>query len=148
MRPSRGGRGRAELGELVYEHDPLPARRRRPGGAGVVRRPDLVRRERDDAAGETDGYAVSDHLRAIHAHAGPVVTDVLVHAGALSDELVRRYEAEGASPVAVDGEKVRAMGVRVREADLISREAAARLSLRHDADRLAEEVREVALVRL
>ncbi len=98
--------------------------------------------------GETDGYAVSDHLRAIAEHAGPIVTDVLVHAQPLSAELVGRYESEGAMPVVVDGEKIRAMGVRVREADLISREAATRSSLRHDADRLAEEVRQLALVRL
>ena len=98
--------------------------------------------------GETDEYAVSDHLRRISEHAGPVVTDVLVHTAPLSDELVERYGAEGAAPVVVDVEKIRAMGVRVREADLISREAAKRLSLRHDADRLAEEVCEVALVRL
>ena len=97
--------------------------------------------------GETDGYAVSDHLRAIAEHVGPIVTDVLVHSGPLSAELVRRYESEGARPVVVDGENVRAMGVRVRGADVISREAAARLSLRHDADRIAEEVRGVALVR-
>ncbi len=98
--------------------------------------------------GETDGYAVSDHLRKISEHAGPIVTDVLVHGGDLSEELVARYAVEGASPVTVDAEKIRAMGIRVREADLISRKAAARLSLRHDADRLAEEVREVVLVRL
>ena len=98
--------------------------------------------------GETDGYAVSDHLRAIIEHAGPIVTDVLVHDRPLGAELVGRYEAEGAAPVVVDVERIRAMGIRVREADLISREAAARLSLRHDAARLAEEVREVALVRL
>ena len=98
--------------------------------------------------GETDGYAVSDHLRAISAHAGPIVTDVLVHSAPLSADLVGRYAAEGAEPVVVDGDKVRGMGVRVREADLISREAAARLSLRHDAAGLAEGVREVALVRL
>lgn len=73
---------------------------------------------------------------------------MLVHAGPLGAELVERYGAEGAAPVVVDGERIRAMGVRVWEVDLISREAAARLSLRHDADRLAEEVREVALVRL
>ena len=97
--------------------------------------------------GETDGYAVSDHLRAIAEHVGPIVTDVLVHAGPLSAELVARYEAEGARPVVVDEKNVRAMGVRVRGADVISREAAARLSLRHDADRIAEGVRGVALVR-
>ena len=33
--------------------------------------------------GETDDYTVSDHLRAITGHAGPVLTDVLVHTGAL-----------------------------------------------------------------
>ena len=98
--------------------------------------------------GETDGYAVSDHIRRVHEHAGPIVTDVLVHGGTLSDELVARYDDEGAVPVVVDSERIRAMGVRLREADLISREAASRLSLRHDAARLAEEVREVALVRL
>lgn len=98
--------------------------------------------------GETDGYAVSDHIRMIQEHTGPIVTDVLVHGGSMSDELVARYGAEGAEPVAVDAEKLRAMGVRVRVADLVSREAAARLSLRHDSVRLAEEVREVALVRL
>ena len=98
--------------------------------------------------GETDGYAVSDHIRMIHEHTGPIVTDVLVHGGPMSDELVAHYGAEGAGPVAVDVEKLRAMGVRVRVADLVSREAAARLSLRHDSVRLAEEVREVALVRL
>ncbi|MDP8952079.1 MAG: YvcK family protein, partial [Actinomycetota bacterium] len=57
--------------------------------------------------GETDGYAVSDHLRAIAEHVGPIVTDVLVHAGPLSTELVERYAAEGAAPVVVDGERIR-----------------------------------------
>jgi uncharacterized cofD-like protein len=98
--------------------------------------------------GETDGYAVSDHLRAIARHVGPVVTDVLVHSGELPGGLVERYAAEGAEPVVVDRPTIRAMGVRIREADLISREAAARNSLRHDPARLAEEVRSLALVRL
>lgn len=98
--------------------------------------------------GETDGFAVSDHLRAIHEHAGPVVTDVLVHRGELPPGLVERYAAEGAEPVRMDCEKVRAMGVRVREADLISQEAASRHSLRHDPGVLAGEVRDLALVRL
>src|ERR687883_508634 len=33
--------------------------------------------------GETSDYAVSDHVRAIAEHVGPVVTDVLVHSGDL-----------------------------------------------------------------
>jgi len=97
--------------------------------------------------GETDGFSVSDHLRAIVEHVGPVLTDVLVHSGGFPRELVERYRAEGAAPVAVDREEVQALGVRLREADLISHTDSSR-EVRHDASRLAEEVREVALVRL
>lgn len=97
--------------------------------------------------GETDGFSVSDHLRAIANHAGPVVTDVLVHSGGLPGEILERYRAEEAAPVFVDREEIRQLGVRIRESDLISRGDAGR-GVRHDAARLAEEVREVALVRL
>jgi uncharacterized cofD-like protein len=97
--------------------------------------------------GETTGFTVSDHLRVITDHVGPVVTDVLVHSGKLSKELIERYAAQGATPVDVDREEIQALGVRVREADLISH-GDTNPGLRHDAQRLAEEVRAVALVRL
>jgi len=97
--------------------------------------------------GETTGFTVSDHLRVIAEHVGPVVTDVLVHSGELSKDLIDRYAAQGAAPVVVDREEIEASGVRVREADLISHGDTNR-GVRHDAQRLAEEVREVALVRL
>ena len=97
--------------------------------------------------GETTGFTVSDHLRVITEHVGPVVTDVLVHSGELSKELIDRYAVQGAAPVVVDREEIEASGVRVREADLISHDDT-NLGVRHDATRLAEEVRAVALVRL
>ena len=96
--------------------------------------------------GETTGYSVSDHLRALADHAGPVVTDVLVHAGELPGELVARYEAEAAGPVEVDREEIEVLGVRVHEANVLSDDVGA--SVRHDPDRLAREVCEAALVRL
>ncbi len=95
--------------------------------------------------GETDGYTVSDHLRAIADHA-VLPTDVLVHSGELPSELVGRYAAEGAAPVALDREVVEALGIRLREADLLSQDFGA--GVRHDPGRLAEEVCEAALVRL
>jgi 2-phospho-L-lactate transferase/gluconeogenesis factor (CofD/UPF0052 family) len=49
--------------------------------------------------GETMGFTLSEHLRALASHAGPVVTDVLVHRGELPGGLVARYAAEGAAPV-------------------------------------------------
>ena len=96
--------------------------------------------------GETDGYAVSDHLRAISDHTGPALTDVLVHTGGLPRYLVSRYEAEGASPVRFDRSAVESLGVRVREADLLSKEI--ETGVRHDPARLAEEVCRSVLVRL
>jgi len=97
--------------------------------------------------GETTGFAVSDHLRAVLDHVGPVVTDLLVHSGGLTEELIVRYRAEGAAPVEVDREEVEKLNkVRLREADLLSESAEA--GARHDPDRLAEEVCEAALVRL
>jgi uncharacterized cofD-like protein len=96
--------------------------------------------------GETTGFAVSDHLRALERHIGPVVTDVLVHSGELAEELVARYEAEGAAPVELDRQEIGKLGIRLREADLLSKETGD--GVRHDPERLAEEVCEAALVRL
>src|SRR5919199_440857 len=96
--------------------------------------------------GETTGFAVSDHLRALERHVGPVVTDVLGHSGGLAEGVIARYRAEGASPVEVDREGIEKLGVRMREADLLSE--IAEDGVRHDPDRLAEEVCEAALVRL
>jgi hypothetical protein len=74
------------------------------------------------------------------------VTDVLVHSGGLPSDLLARYAVEGAAPVEVDYEILRGIGLRVREADLLSKDAAA--GVRHDPGRLAREVCEAALVRL
>ena len=57
-----------------------------------------------------------------------------------------RDAAEEAAPVEVDREVLRGSGIRVREADLLSEDAAA--GVRHDPGRLAEEVCGAALVRL
>jgi uncharacterized cofD-like protein len=96
--------------------------------------------------GETVGFTVSEHLKALERHVGAVVSDVLVHRGALSEELIERYEAEGATLVEVDREEIERLGVRLREAKMLSERAEA--GVRHDPERLAEEVCEAALVRL
>ncbi|MGB3683006.1 MAG: gluconeogenesis factor YvcK family protein [Rubrobacteraceae bacterium] len=96
--------------------------------------------------GETDGFSVSDHLRAIMDHVGPVLTDVLVHAGGLPEDLVSRYAAEGASPVSFDRENIESLGVRVWALDLLSEELGS--GVRHDPTRLAEEVCRTVLLRL
>lgn len=97
-------------------------------------------------AGETSGFTVSDHVRAISGHIGPVVTDALVHSGELSKKLLARYAKENAAPTVVDRGALGEMGVRVREADLLSDDDSR--GVRHDPAKLAAEVRRLALVRL
>lgn len=96
--------------------------------------------------GETIGFSVSDHLRAIEEHAGPVVTDVLVHSDGFPGEVLARYRAEGAAPVKIDREEIEALGVRLLERPLLSEDMSS--GVRHDPDRIAREVCEAALVRL
>jgi len=96
--------------------------------------------------GETSGFAISDHVRAIQEHAGPIVTDVLIHVGELPRNTLDRYEAEGAVPAVIDRDVLAELKVRVRETDLLSPDAGG--GVRHDPERLAEEVCEAALVRL
>jgi uncharacterized cofD-like protein len=96
--------------------------------------------------GETGGFTVSDHVRAIAEHVGPVITDVLVHSGALPPDTLARYEAEDAGPVLIDRENLRGMGLRVKERDLLSKQSSG--GVRHDPGLLAREVCEAVLVRL
>jgi uncharacterized cofD-like protein len=96
--------------------------------------------------GETGNFTVSDHVRAIAEHVGPVVTDVLVHAGDLPPGALARYEVEDATPVVVDRDRLREMGLRLTEKDLLSEESGG--GVRHDPGLLAREVCEAVLVRL
>lgn len=120
--------------------------------AGGSRKPREVvyDRSRHGSAGQraTGGatLTLSDHLQALIEHVRPVITGMLVHSGDLPRELVARHVAEESTPVEVDSEEVERLGVRLREADLLSDEVGA--GIRHDANRLAEEVHKTALVYL
>ncbi|WP_162924612.1 gluconeogenesis factor YvcK family protein [Rubrobacter indicoceani] len=96
-------------------------------------------------AGETGGFSVADHVRAVGDHVGLAITDVLVHEGDFSDELLERYRAEDATPTVVDRDELEALGVRLYGADLLSDDNPA--GIRHDPDKLAEEVLKAGLVR-
>jgi uncharacterized cofD-like protein len=91
--------------------------------------------------GETAGFTLSDHLRAIIEHVGPLVSDVLVHSGELPVRVLSRYFAEGAAPVEIDREAIERLGVRIHRAHLLPDEIDAQM--RHDPDRLALAVHDL-----
>jgi uncharacterized cofD-like protein len=50
--------------------------------------------------GETDGYAIDDHLRTIREHANYDLFDyILVHTGAFDGDAIARYAQQGSTPV-------------------------------------------------
>ena len=63
--------------------------------------------------GETDGYSVADHVRAIYEHAGgPIFDWVVINNQEISPKLLKRYRAEGAEPVRVQVDELQKLGVR------------------------------------
>ena len=87
--------------------------------------------------GETDGYTVSTHVKAIFDHAGEGVIDyVVVNGSRISQEVCEIYAKEGAEPVMVDKEMTEKLGVKVIEADLISQTNLAR----HDPQKLSQMI--------
>ncbi|MBP2645017.1 MAG: gluconeosis factor [Firmicutes bacterium] len=71
--------------------------------------------------GETDGYAASQHVKAIIDHVGSGVIDyVLLNTQDIAPQLLDVYARQGAFPVKADIEAVEALGVKVSKANLIS----------------------------
>ncbi|HYL86066.1 MAG TPA: gluconeogenesis factor YvcK family protein [Candidatus Angelobacter sp.] len=84
--------------------------------------------------GETAGYVLADHLRAIQKHVPRRVIDwVVANRQAVSPDVARRYRADGAEPVAVDLPALQKLGYRVILDDLLEEHGV----IRHDTKRLS-----------
>ena len=84
--------------------------------------------------GETSGYALGDHLRAIQRHTPRGLIDwVVANRGSVSPEVARRYRAQGAEPVVVDITDLQKLGYRVVLDNLLEEHGV----IRHNSKRLA-----------
>ncbi|MEN9243856.1 MAG: YvcK family protein [Gloeomargarita sp. DG02_4_bins_56] len=87
--------------------------------------------------GETQGYRVSDHLKAIERVTGQRIFDVvLVQKKPPSDQALQHYAQVGAGFVELDREVVVKMGYRLILADVIQ-ENPPKHQVQHDSERLA-----------
>ncbi len=90
--------------------------------------------------GETAGYALADHLRAIQKHVPHRVIDwVVANRQPVSPEVARRYRAEGAEPVAVDLSILQKLGFRVILDNLLEEHSVIRHNTRRLSRLLLEE---------
>jgi uncharacterized cofD-like protein len=87
--------------------------------------------------GETDGYSVADHIRAIDRVCGRRLFDaVLVQRRMPSAKSIARYREEGSQGVELDLDEVTKLGRRVIRADVIDEDMETGL-VRHDHEQLA-----------
>ena len=84
-------------------------------------------------SGETDGYSASDHVKALIEHSHPrLINYCLVNVGKVTQALLDRYHKDNSYPIVADSRKIRSMGYRVIEDDIID----AGDYVRHNSDKL------------
>jgi uncharacterized cofD-like protein len=90
---------------------------------------------------ETDGYVLSDHIRAIEKHSKKGIIDYcIVNTAPIPDDMAQRYMEDGAELVKVDTEVVEKMGIEMITGDFKS----VRNNLvRHDSGKLAKQIIEL-----
>ncbi|WP_435168288.1 gluconeogenesis factor YvcK family protein [Paenibacillus glycanilyticus] len=87
--------------------------------------------------GETDGYSVSDHLKAVQDHIGHKLFDyVLVNDGEISPEVAEKYAEMGSTQVELDIDEINRLGYEI----ISDRLVLYRTFLRHDAERLSHHI--------
>ncbi|HBY59650.1 MAG TPA: hypothetical protein DEH78_07485 [Solibacterales bacterium] len=92
--------------------------------------------------GETSHFKASDHVQAIHDHAGEMLLDyVVINTAPIAKPQRKRYEREAAMPVENDVERLEKMGLRVVTADLLGESR----KVRHDSAAAAAVALELAV---
>jgi len=86
--------------------------------------------------GETDSYAVSDHIKALTGHSSERILDYcVVNNGEVPEQVLKRYSEENSLLVANDRKNIESLGYRVVEEDFIMIQDGV---IRHDAEKLAK----------
>ncbi len=91
--------------------------------------------------GETEGYTVTDHVKAIWDHtSNDLFQYCLVNSGDIPEKAEERYQKDDAKLVLVDISKLKKMGIRLIENDLVGMKEGL---VRHDSDKLAQAVMDI-----
>jgi len=92
--------------------------------------------------GETEGYSVYDHIMAIYRHSSVegYIDACIVNTQKIPDEIYKRYKADGAAAVKPDSAKIKKLGIKIFEKDLLQ---ITKGYVRHDSFKLARAVIDV-----
>lgn len=93
--------------------------------------------------GETDGYSVSDHIKALEKHSFQGIVDYCIFNTAdIPDLLKKKYIADGAQIVEVDSDELDKLGIRLQGGDFVCINNS---YIRHDTRRLAQSVMDLII---
>ena len=90
---------------------------------------------------QTDNYTLSDHIKAIHEHAGKGIVDYCIYdTGEIVPEFVRRYNREGADLVESDTSRAKEEGIKLLQRNLSYIDGE---FIRHNPDAIASSIIEL-----
>jgi uncharacterized cofD-like protein len=89
--------------------------------------------------GETEGFTLSDHVKALESHCGRCADSILYSTSSISPAILRSYELENACPVVLDAGERPLAGYRLIGLD-IARDVGG--YVRHDSEAVFERVAE------
>ncbi|KYH28488.1 MULTISPECIES: gluconeogenesis factor YvcK family protein [Clostridium] len=93
--------------------------------------------------GETDGYSVADHIKAIFKHGGNGIIDyVATNTREINDSIRERYLEKNAEPVKINEKEIMDLNVKVVQGDFVTIKNG---FARHDPDKLAKFLMEIIM---
>ncbi len=91
--------------------------------------------------GETNGYTLSDHIRAIFEHSGGAVFNFCIcDTGEIIPEYIRLYHSKGSEVIDVDHDRLKSLGIKVMKRDM---SRVVNEKIRHDSDTIALALMEI-----
>ncbi|MBU5485171.1 YvcK family protein [Clostridium sp. MSJ-11] len=85
--------------------------------------------------GETGGYTVSDHIKALYKHSGNgIVNYVVVNKGKIEKDMEGKYKEEASHIVEIDEENIKNLNVKIIEGDFVTVRNGL---IRHNSEKLA-----------
>lgn len=91
--------------------------------------------------GQTDNYSLSEHIKAIHEHAGKGIFDYCIYdTGEIIPEFIRRYNKEGQDLVEQDVSKAKEEGIKMIQRNLSCIDGE---FIRHNPDAIATSIIEL-----
>ncbi len=92
--------------------------------------------------GETDGFAASDHIKAIEEVIGKGTIDyAVVNTGEISKSVLSKYEYARSFPVVADCDNIRKMGIKCVKGNLATERGD---TIRHNSEKLGEVIFRIA----